>query len=76
MRKRKRNNDENSDKTGYRVQDDYDNDEANTPVRSDTPATFSTSVASMSHRAMLILKLYPFFFGIACSLLWNCRFFA
>ena len=35
MRKRKRNNDENSDKTGYRVQDDYANDEANTPVRSD-----------------------------------------
>ena len=49
MRKRKRNNDENSDTTGYHVQDDYANDEANTPVRSDTPATFSTSVASMSY---------------------------
>ena len=35
MRKRKRNNDESSDTTGYHVQDDYANDEANTPVRSD-----------------------------------------
>ena len=61
MRKRKRNNDESNDKTGYRVQDNYANDEANTPVRSDTPATYSTSVASMSHRAMLNTKIIPLF---------------
>ena len=61
MRKRKRNNDENSDTTGYHVQDDYDNDEANTPVRSDTPATFSTSVASMSTQSDANTKIIPLF---------------
>ena len=47
MRKRKRNNDESNDKTSYRVQDDYANDEANTPVRSDIAYQNSAAFRSL-----------------------------